>query len=166
MLPVAGLPAPLGRQGHADIGAGITFVLDGAVDADLIAGIDQGVCQFDTDFEGAPTADAGAADSVKLARVHPASTGPVGQMSVILGLLAGHPEGFLVLASGVGDVDRQIRIIAAVVLELSGQGHFTGLDQSWQGNGAGEAGCSDNFFHGSVLLIVGSRSWTCLLTAT
>ncbi|CAI8941549.1 hypothetical protein EMIT0P228_40124 [Pseudomonas brassicacearum] len=69
-------------------------------------------------------------------------------MLVVLGLFAGHPEGFLVLAAGVGDVDRQVRVVAAVALELGGEGYFTGLSQPRQDDGAGEAGCSDDFFHG------------------
>nr|BFE97595.1 hypothetical protein GCM10020185_81310 [Pseudomonas brassicacearum subsp. brassicacearum] len=73
-------------QWHADVGAGITLILDGAIDTDLIPGIDQGVCQLDADFEGVAAANAGAADAVVLAGVQLASTGPVGQVLVVLGL--------------------------------------------------------------------------------
>src|SRR5450830_359324 len=152
------LARPARCQGDTDVGAAVALVFHGAVDTDLIPGIDQGVGQFHADGEGAAAADTGAAEAVKLARVHGAATCPVAQVPVVLGLLAGDPKGFLVLAVGVGDVNRQVRTVAAVVLELGGQGHFAGLGQPRQGNGAGEASCCNDFFHEDVLVERGGES--------
>src|SRR3989344_582480 len=139
-------------QRDTDVGAAVALVFHGAVDTDLIPGVDQGGGQFHADGEAAAAADTGAAEAVKLARLHGAATRPVAQVPVVLGLFAGDPEGFLVLAVGVGNIDRQVRAVAAVVLELGGQCHFAGLGQPRQGNGAGEAGCSNDLFHDDVLV--------------
>ena len=64
----------------------------------------------------------------------------------------------LVLAIAVGDVNRQVGAITAVVLELSRQCDFPRLSEARQGNGAGEACSCNDLFHGNVLLIVWSRA--------
>jgi hypothetical protein len=77
-----------------------------------IAGIKQRVGQIQGDFQCPARPDAGTGDAVDLRDIAAGGAISAGQVLVIFGLGAGHPQAADISAQRIGDIERQIGAVA------------------------------------------------------
>jgi len=105
----------------------------------LVARIKQRIREIKGDFQFPAGPDAGARNSAHLPQIAAGGPVPAGEVLVIFRFASGHPEGALVGAALVGDIDHQIGAGAAVVFHLGGKGNGLGRHSRRRGNCGGES---------------------------
>ena len=132
--------------------------LDAATLVGRVARTVPGAQEIRRDLERSSRADTGASDAGQALGVAGRQAVPVGQVLVVLGLAAGHPQRAGVGALRIGQVDGEVGAVAAVVLELECERHRAALRRGGQGERAGSSDAAEQAFeHGKSPLEFGRQ---------